>query len=139
MFTIIYKVLRINSPEMPLRMYEDAPAFKPFVLDCGLFGAISVTPPEQMIIGNNVFEEVKGACTEEYVPGQLKAVPDTPVYYWSNSSSSAKLDFVIQHGNCIVPIEVKAKEYLKAKSLRTYVTDYKSLKGIRFSMSDYCD
>lgn len=138
-YGIIYKVLRINSPKMPLRMYEDASAFKLFVLDCGLFGAMSVTPPEQMMIGNNVFEESKGAFTEEFVLEQLKAVPDTPVYYWSNNSSSAELDFVIQHGSRIVPIEVKAEENLKAKSLRTYVADNKDLKGARFSMSDYRD
>lgn len=138
-YGIVYKILRINSPKIPLRMYEDASAFKLFILDCGLFGAMSVTPPEQMMIGDNVFEEAKGAFTEQYVLEQLKAVPETPTYYWSNNSSSAELDFVVQRGARVVPIEVKAEENLKAKSLRTYVTDNKGLKGIRLSMSDYRD
>lgn len=138
-YGMVYKILRINSPKIPLRMYEDASAFKLFILDCGLFGAMSVTPPEQMMIGDNVFEEAKGAFTEQYVLEQLKAVPETPTYYWSNNTSSAELDFVVQRGARVVPIEVKAEENLKAKSLRTYVTDNKGLKGIRFSMSDYRD
>lgn len=136
-YGVVYKIVRVNAPKMPLKMYEDISAFKLFVIDCGLFGAMTVTPPDQMLISDNVFEESKGTFTEEFVLEQLKTIPDMPVYYWSNNSSSAELDFIVQNGNKIVPIEVKAEENLMAKSLRTYVKNNKGLRGLRFSMSDY--
>lgn len=136
-YGVVYKICRISSPKLPLKMYEDASAFKLFVVDCGLFGAMCVTPPEEMLIGNNVFEESKGAFTEEYVLEQLKTIPDMPVYYWSNNSSSAELDFIVQKGNKVIPIEVKAEENLMAKSLKNYVNSHTELRGLRFSMSDY--
>lgn len=89
-YGVVYKVCRISAPKIPLKMYEDASAFKLFVIDCGLFGAMCITPPEEMLIGDNVFAESKGSFTEEYVLEQLKTIEDLPVYYWSNNSSSAE-------------------------------------------------
>jgi predicted AAA+ superfamily ATPase len=60
-----------------------------------------------------------------------------PIYYWSNNSSSAELDFIVQNGNSVIPIEVKAEENLMAKSLRWYVDHHKGLRGLRVSMSDF--
>jgi predicted AAA+ superfamily ATPase len=136
-YGVVYKILRITKPIVPLKMYEDNSAFRLFVLDCGLFGAMSTTPPDQMLIGDNVFGEYKGAFTEQYVLEQLKTIKDMPVYYWSNTSSSAELDFIVQKGSTIIPIEVKAEENLKAKSLKTYVDSNKGLRGLRLSMSDF--
>jgi predicted AAA+ superfamily ATPase len=136
-YGVVYKICRISSPKLPLKMYEDNSAFKLFVIDCGLFGAMCVTPPEEMLIGDNVFEESKGSFTEEYVLEQIKTIAEMPVYYWSNNSSSAELDFIVQAGNKVIPIEVKAEENLKSKSLRTYVETHNGLRGLRFSMSDY--
>jgi predicted AAA+ superfamily ATPase len=136
-YGIVYKITRINAPKIPLKMYEDISAFKLFAIDCGLFGAMSVTPPDQMLIGDNVFEESKGSFTEQYVLEQLKTIPNLPIHYWSNYSSSAELDFIVQCASKVIPIEVKAEENLMAKSLRTYVNSHQGLHGIRFSMSDY--
>lgn len=134
---LVYKVHRISKPVVPLKFYEDMASFKLFLLDCGLLGALSETPPEQILIGDNVFEEYKGAFTENYVLQQLKSLPRTFVYYYSNDNSTLEIDFVVQHDAHIIPIEVKAEENLRAKSLRQFVTDNSGLHGVRFSMSDY--
>lgn len=134
---LVHKVHRISKPVVPLKFYEDMSSFKLFLLDCGLLGALSETPPEQILIGDNVFEEYKGAFTENYVLQQLKLLPRTFVYYYSNDNSTLEIDFVVQHDTHIIPIEVKAEENLRAKSLRQSVTDNPGLHGVRFSMSDY--
>ena len=134
---LVHKVHRISKPVVPLKFYEDMSSFKLFLLDCGLLGALSETPPEQILIGDNVFEEYKGAFTENYVLQQLKSLPRTFVYYYSNDNSTLESDFVVQHDTHIIPIEVKAEENLRAKSLRQFVTDNPGLHGVRFSMSDY--
>lgn len=134
---LVHKVHRISKPVVPLKFYEDMASFKLFLLDCGLLGALSETPPEQILIGDNVFEEYKGAFTENYVLQQLKSLPRTVVYYYSNDNSTLEIDFVVQHEAHVIPIEVKAEENLRAKSLRQFVTDNSGLHGVRFSMSDY--
>ena len=134
---LVHKVHRISKPVVPLKFYEDMASFKLFLLDCGLLGALSETPPEQILIGDNVFEEYKGAFTENYVLQQLKSLPRTFVYYYSNNNSTLEIDFVVQHEAHVIPIEVKAEENLRAKSLRQFVTDNSGLHGVRFSMSDY--
>lgn len=134
---LVHKVHRISKPVVPLKFYEDMASFKLFLLDCGLLGALSQTPPEQILIGDNVFEEYKGAFTENYVLQQLKSLPRTFVYYYSNDNSTLEIDFVVQHEAHVIPIEVKAEENLRAKSLRQFVTDNAGLHGVRFSMSDY--
>lgn len=134
---LVHKVHRISKPVVPLKFYEDMASFKLFLLDCGLLGALSETPPEQILIGDNVFEEYKGAFTENYVLQQLKSLPRTFVYYYSNDNSTLEIDFVVQHEAHVIPIEVKAEENLRAKSLRQFVTDNSGLHGVRFSMSDY--
>lgn len=134
---LVHKVHRISKPVVPLKFYEDMSSFKLFLLDCGLLGALSETPPEQILIGDNVFEEYKGAFTENYVLQQLKSLPRTFVYYYSNDNSTLEIDFVVQHEAHVIPIEVKAEENLRAKSLRQFVTDNSGLHGVRFSMSDY--
>ena len=134
---LVHKVHRISKPVVPLKFYEDMASFKLFLLDCGLLGALSETPPEKILSGDNVFEEYKGAFTENYVLQQLKSLPRTFVYYYSNDNSTLEIDFVVQHEAHVIPIEVKAEENLRAKSLRQFVTDNSGLHGVRFSMSDY--
>ncbi len=135
---IIYKVNRIKEPQLPLKFYEDFDAFKLFLLDCGLLACMTDAPADQMLIGNNVFTEFKGAFTEQYVMQQLKALNQMP-YYWSNSKTPAEIDFVIQDGSRVVPIEVKAEENVRARSLAQFVKDNPDLKGLRISMKGYTD
>ena len=84
-----------------------------------------------------MFSRNKGAFTENYVLQQLKSVPRTFVYYYSNENSTIEIDFVVQHDNEVIPVEVKAEENLRAKSLRQFITDNPGLHGLRFSMSGY--
>ena len=133
----IYKVPRISKPVIPLKFYEDGSAFKLFMLDCGLLGALSQTPPQQILVGNNVFEEYKGAFSENYVLQQLMTLPQTYIYYYSNANSTAEIDFVIQCHDRVIPIEVKAEENLRAKSLRMFVSSNPQLHAVRFSMAPY--
>jgi len=134
---IVYKVPRIAEPSMPLSFYEDISAFKLFILDLGLMGCIAKVPATQFLITDNGFKEFKGAFTEQYVLQELKSLEDFYTYYYSNNTSTLEIDFIVQIGNGIYPIEVKAKENLRAKSLRQYCSVNEGLHGIRFSMSDY--
>ncbi len=132
---LVYKAERVTEPKMPLKFYVDISSFKLFLLDCGLLGAMSETPPENLLVANNGMEESKGAFTENYVMSQLVATRDTSFYY--SNDAKLEIDFLIQYGCDIVPIEAKAEENLRAKSLSTFVKKYTQLHGIRFSMSDY--
>lgn len=134
---IIHKINRVRTPKVPLKFYEDLAAFKLFFLDCGLFACLSETPADQMLIGNNIFEKFKGAFTEQFVLQQLKTMPDLSVYYWSSETADGEIDFLVQQGSKIMPIEVKAEENLRARSLRQFINNNPTLKGVRLSMSDY--
>ena len=135
---IAYKVNRIKEPTLPLKFYEDFDAFKLFLLDCGLLACMADAPADQMLIGNNVFTEFKGAFTEQYVMQQLKAIGLSP-YYWSNAKTPAEIDFIVQNDTRIVPIEVKAEENVRARSLAQFIKDHQALKGLRISMKGYAD
>lgn len=137
---IIHKVSRVKEIKMPIKFYEDISAFKLFLLDCGLFGCMVDAPSSQMIIGDNVFQEFKGAFTEQFVLQQLVALGMTP-YYWSNDKTPAEIDFVVQTDERVIPIEVKAEVNVKARSMRTYIDNHPEyrLKGLRISMKGYID
>lgn len=136
---ILYKVPRVKKAGMPLKFYEDMSAFKLFFLDLGLLAALSEAPADMMLVGDNIFEEFKGMFTEQYVLQQMVALDSLHIYYWSNERSDGELDFIVQRGSRIIPIEVKAEENVKAKSLRAFITANPNLKGMRLSMSDYRD
>ncbi len=141
---LVYKVSRCNNPLVPLSMYEDCDAFKLFVLDVGLLGAMANMPAKLMLIKNDVFRESKGAFTENYVMQQLvnRGRHDMDIYYFSKNGSSMELDFLVQTNSRVIPIEVKAEENVKSKSLRLFVTNEypnNEFKGLRCSMKDYID
>lgn len=135
---IVYKVPRVSNCKFPLKVYEDSAAFKLFFLDCGLFGYMVQAPAAQVIASNNIFTEYKGAFTELYVHQQLTA-NGISAYYWSNDRTPAELDFVIQTEDRVIPIEVKAEENVRSKSMSEYIRNNSELrlKGVRFSMKDY--
>ncbi len=139
---LVYKIRRCKVPEMPLKFYEDFDAFKLYLLDVGLLGALSQASPRLMLISNEVFTSFKGAFTENYVLEQLKTLDNLHVYYFSKDNSTQEVDFLIQTQERVLPIEVKAEENVKSKSLRQFVTiDHadKNLKGLRCSMKPYID
>lgn len=137
---LIYKVPRLSKVELPLKFYFDKDAFKLFVLDVGLLGAMSQIPPSVMLIGDKAITDFKGAFTENYVLTQMTCISDIAIGYYSKDNSTMELDFVVQTGNHIIPVEVKAEENVKSKSLRQFITVDKAgsgLTGIRFSMKGY--
>ena len=134
---ILTKVPRVKKAGIPLKIYEDLSAFKLFFLDLGLLGALSEAPADIMLVGNDAFTEFKGMFTEQFVLQQMVSMSDVFVYYWSSERSDGELDFFIQNGSRIIPIEVKAEVNVRAKSLRNFVLANPSLRGMRFSMADY--
>lgn len=136
---IVYKVKRVNAPTMPLKFYEDMGAFKLFLLDCGLMGCMSQVPAEEAFVRDNMLKEYKGAFAEEFVMQQMVTNKDLYIYYWSSEQSDGEIDFLVQYNDKIIPVEVKAEENVRARSLAEFIKRHPELKGRRLSMSDYRD
>lgn len=134
---LLYKVNRTKAGKMPLSAYEDFAAFKVFILDVGLLSAMGKLTSQIILDGDAIFEEFKGALTEQYVFQQLKTHKDIDIYYWSADNSSGEIDFIVQKEGVITPIEVKSSENLQSKSLSAFIKRHPELKGLRFSMSEY--
>lgn len=135
---LIYKVDRVTEPKMPLKFYDDFSAFKLFMLDVGMMGAMVDAPAEAILVHNTIFSEYKGAFTELYVHNELVSHGHV-LYYHSVDNSTIEIDFIMQEGINVIPIEVKAEENVRSKSLKTFISKYPSLKGLRLSMKDYVD
>lgn len=134
---LIHKINRVSKPALPLKAYEDMGAFKLYLLDIGLLGAMANLDVKTLLDGNLIFTEFKGALTEQYVLQQLVTDAEISIFYWSSEKSDGEVDLLIQYKNEVVPIEVKAAENLQAKSLRAFVEKNKSKMAIRTSMSDF--
>ena len=135
---LVHKVNRTKKGLLPLSAYEDFSAFKLFMLDIGLMVAMSKLSPQVLIEGNSLFLDAKGAFAEQYVLQQFKTCGrEMDVYYWSADNSSGEIDFLVQANDKIIPVEVKAEENLRAKSLRSFVSANPGLHGVRLSMSAY--
>lgn len=132
---LVLKVNRVTNPTMPLNAYADFDAFKLFLVDIGLLNAIANLDPKILLEKNTILTEYKGALTEQYVCQQLKIKTD--LYYWVAENATAEIDFLIQQQNQIIPIEVKAEENLKSKSLTTYVQKYTPTTAIRTSINQF--
>lgn len=133
---LIIKNYRVSKPDIPLIAYMEINNFKMFMLDVGLLGAKCSITAKVLLDGCKIFEEFKGALTEQFVAQQLKS-SDRELYYYSTSNSSGEIDFVIQQEMKCIPIEVKAEENLHAKSLKAFCDKFKPEMAIRSSMSDY--
>lgn len=133
---LVYKISRVNTLGLPLKIHEDISAFKLYLLDCGLLGAMSDTPPALLLLPNKE-NTGKGDFTENFVCCEMETLRDIPIYYYSKDNSQLELDFVIQVDTQVVPVEVKAEENLQAKSLKVTLANNPGMRGLRFSMSDY--
>jgi uncharacterized protein len=134
---LVHKIKRISKPAIPLKAYTDLSAFKLFLVDIGLLNAMGNIDIKTLLEGNSIFEEFKGAITEQYILQQLLCSKEFDIYYWSAEKSDAEIDFLIQHEGRVIPIEVKAEENLQAKSLKVFCEKQKPQLAIRTSMSDY--
>lgn len=134
---LVHKISRVNTAGIPLKAYEDLKAFKLFVVDVGLLGCLVGLHPHTLLDGNDLFIEFKGALTEQYVCQQLKTLEDLGIYYYTNDRGSCEIDFVVDTGEQIIPIEVKAEVNLKAKSLKFYHEKFSPGISVRTSMADF--
>ena len=134
---LVHKVSRVNAAGIPLKAYEDLKAFKLFIVDVGLLGCMTGLRQRTLLDGDDLFVEFKGALTEQYVCQQLKTIEDLGIYYYTNDRGSCEIDFVVDNGEQIVPIEVKAETNLRAKSLKTYRERFEPELSVRTSMADY--
>lgn len=133
---LVYKIIRINKPDVPLKSYEDSNDFKLYVHDVGLLCAMAEIAPTVILGEDDLFKEFKGSLTEQFVLQQLKSKGVQP-NYWTTEGSQAEVDFIIQKGSEVIPIEVKAAENLKSKSLKIYYEKFHPKFCYRFSMSNY--
>lgn len=134
---LIHKVQRAGKAALPLKAYLDLDVFKIYLLDVGLLMAMTDLDARVIIDGNRIFTEFKGALTEQYVLQQLVAQNAAEPYYYSTANSSGEIDFLLQARASIIPLEVKAEENLRAKSLKAFCEKYKPKVAVRTSMSDY--
>ena len=134
---LVHKVSRVNAAGIPLKAYEDLKAFKLFVVDVGLLGCMAGLRQRTLLDGNSLFVEFKGALTEQYVCQQLKTIKDLGIYYYTNDRGSCEVDFIVDTGEQIVPVEVKAEVNLRAKSLKTYQEKFSPDVAVRTSMADF--
>ncbi len=134
---LVHRVTRYTKPASPVRSYEDKNIFKLFLHDVGLLGALSRLDAEVLLDGEGIFEEFKGALTEQYVLQQIVAARDETPMYWTPEKPTAEVDFAIERAGDLVPIEVKAVENLRSKSLRSYIDRFHPPQALRFSLSNY--
>lgn len=134
---LVHKVHRVTTPSLPLKAYEDLKAFKLFLVDVGLLSCMVGLRQDVLLDGNELFKEFKGALTEQYVLQQLKTMKGLSIYYWTADRGTAEVDFVIDNGNDVIPVEVKAEVNLQAKSLKVYRDKFQPKLSIRTSMVDH--
>lgn len=136
---LLHQVHRVSAPKLPLKGYADMRAFKLFMVDIGLLGCMVGLNEQVIIHGDALFTEFKGALTEQFVLQQLKTLPNIGVYYWTNTKGSAEVNFVLDTGSAIVPLEVKVEKNLKAKSLKVYLDKFAPPVAVRASLAGYAE
>ena len=136
---LVHKVHRVTAPSLPLKAYEDPKAFKLYLTDVGLLSCMTRLKQGVLLDGNDLFKEFKGALTEQYVLQQLKTMRGVEAFYWTNGRNTAEVDFLLDAGHAVIPVEVKAEVNLQSKSLRSFKEKYKPSMSIRLSMSDFKD
>jgi predicted AAA+ superfamily ATPase len=134
---LVHKVHRATAPRLPLKAYEDLRAFKLFLVDVGLLACMARLRQDILLDGNALFVEFKGALTEQYVLQQLKTVLGIETYYWTNERSTSEVDFLLDRGDAVIPLEVKAEVNLQSKSLKAFADKYHPPLSVRTSLSDY--
>lgn len=133
---LIHKVVRISKPGIPISAYADWSDFKIYLNDVGLLAAMAGISQQSIIQGNQLFEEFKGVITEQFVCQQIKA-KSISCHYWSPEGATSEVDFVIQRGDLVVPIEVKSGLNVRSRSLRVYYDKYQPTRCIRTSLAAY--
>lgn len=135
---LVYKVCKIEKPFIPLSSYADDTSFKLYMSDIGILRKLSKLPYEVVLNATLTYKEFKGSMTENYVLCELLKSVDDTAYYWS-SGNTAEVDFIVQSGTEIVPIEVKSERNVKARSLSEYRKKYAPRYSVKTSMKNETD
>lgn len=136
---LLYKVPRCKTLQLPLAIYEDLSAFKLYMTDLGLLGALVDTEPSQVLVKSDVFKEYNGGLTEQYVLQQMKSKGIEPIYYFKSEKSRLEIDFLIQRNGRLLPIEVKAGGNTRSNSLSAILKANPDMRAERYSMLPYKD
>ena len=134
---LVYQIHRCTKPALPLSIYEDLSAFKLYLVDVGLLGAMVNVDPKQVLVANTIFSEYKGGMTEQYVLQQMVSHGTDPIYYHTSDESRLEIDYVVQYDAQLLPIEVKAEGNVRANSLNRLLKDNPDMKAVRYSMLPY--
>ena len=133
---MVYRIFVCEKPQLPLKHYEDTNAFKVYVLDQAILRSMSELPPEAVIAKGDLLKEFKGAMAENFVLGSLLAQGYKSPHYWTISGNKAEVDFIIQDGIDVRPIEVKAEDNISGQSFKVYQDKYSPSLRLRFSMKN---
>ena len=131
---MVLRIYNVSKPEHPLKAYEQLNHFKLFMFDVGLMKQMAAISNEAILLKSDY--QFKGALTENYVLQQIKAIYDTEPKYYAPTSTN-EIDFVVQDGMDIIPIEVKAGESVTSASFKNYIKEYKPEKAVRLSKLGY--
>jgi predicted AAA+ superfamily ATPase len=132
---LVYKVPKIEKPFMPLSAYADDSHFKLYMSDIGLLRRMAGLPAGVILGNTDEYREFKGAMTENYFLGEWMQRHASPPFYWT-SGNTAEVDFIVQHGTNIIPVEVKSERNSKAKSLAEYRKKYAPAISVKTSMNN---
>ena len=133
----ILRTYNVTKPDVPLKAYADLKSFKVFLLDVGLLRCLSGLSPKVILEGSRIFEEFKGAITEQYVLQELNTIPHLQSNYYWTSQSKAEVDFLISEVLNVIPLECKAGYTMNAKSLKSYGEKYSPTMSLRTSLLPY--
>lgn len=131
---MVYRIYVCETPQLPLKHYEVTTAFKIYMLDQAILRTMAELPPEAVIAKGDLLKEFKGAMAENFVLSSLLAQGYNSPHYWTLTGNKAEVDFLIQDGLEIRPIEVKAEENISGQSLKVYQDKYAPEIRLRFSM-----
>lgn len=131
---MVYRIYVCETPQLPLKHYEETTAFKIYMLDQAILRTMAELPPEAVIAKGDLLKEFKGAMAENFVLSSLLAQGYNSPHYWTLTGNKAEVDFLIQDGLEIRPIEVKAEENISGQSLKVYQDKYAPEIRLRFSM-----
>lgn len=134
---LVNKISRVTSGNIPIKSYEDNKAFKLYVLDVGLLGCMTGLQLKTILNSDAMFKEFNGSLTEQYVLQPLLCERDLNIYYYTNDNGRCETDFIVDNGENVVPVEVKAEINLKAKSLKMFTEKYSPKIAVRTSTADY--
>ena len=123
----------MSKPGLIVSAYDDIDAFKLYAVDVGIFRRLLRLDPLAFGEGERLFTEFKGALAENYALQSIITKFEVLPQYWT-SDAQAEVDFIIQYGNGIYPIEVKSDQNVKSRSLRIYIDKYKPKLGVRLSL-----